>query len=162
MERTALSRFLDAIYPAFLNGDPEVDRKAIEKENIEHLRSMYQAITHGDIATFASKLSDDTEMIIHGPPSIPFVGTWKGKDEVLAAMGRNLSHTTLQLPEVLSVVAQGNVIVLYARDRGIVRATGAAYAALSVQLFTFEKGKLVRFEQVFDTAALVEAFRTDR
>jgi ketosteroid isomerase-like protein len=161
MERTALNRFLDAIYPAFLHGDPECDRKRIEKENVEHLRSMYQAITHGDIRTFENMLTDDTEMIIHGPAAIPFVGTWKGRNEVVAAMGRNLAHTSLQIPELLSIVAQGNVVVLYARDRGIVKATGAAYTALSVQIFTFDQGKLARFEQIFDTASLLEAFRMD-
>jgi hypothetical protein len=48
MASNPLERFIDAIDPAFREGDPQVDGKSAEAENVNLLREQYLAIARGD------------------------------------------------------------------------------------------------------------------
>ena len=51
--------------------------------------------------------------------------------------------------EILSVVAQGDTVVLFAEERGKVRTNGSPYLLRWVQLFTFRESKIARLRGVF-------------
>lgn len=159
MEQNAIQRFIDAIHPAFLADDPAAEQKHREKENVQTLFAMYRALIKGDVEAFAAQFADSTEMEILGPLALPIVGKWKGKKEVLGAIAKNFSYITLQVPELLSLTAQGDVVVLVARERGMVKATGKAYETHFIQKFTFVDGKLAGFHQIFDASSMLEAWK---
>ena len=91
-----------------------------------------------------------------GPPHAPFVGRWRGREEAARAVRDNFSQVEEQRPEIRTVVAQGDVVVVVAQERGRFR-DGRPYETHWVQLFTFRDGKLARFIQICDNSTLIEA-----
>lgn len=65
--------------------------------NEELLRKGYAAFGAGDMETIASLLADD--VVWHYPGTSPISGTFRGKDEVLGWLGKNveLSEGTLRV-----------------------------------------------------------------
>jgi uncharacterized protein len=55
------------------------------------------------------------------------------------------------------VVAQGDIVVIVAHDRGTFRDSRRPYALRWVQMFTFRGGRVTRFRQICDSTAMLEA-----
>jgi uncharacterized protein len=55
------------------------------------------------------------------------------------------------------VVAQGDVVVIVAHERGRFRESGRPYALHWVQIFTLRDGRVARFRQICDSVAMLEA-----
>ncbi|AMV28001.1 SnoaL-like domain protein [Gemmata sp. SH-PL17] len=157
MEASVIEKFVEDLDTAFKAGDPRAATKASETSCVEALQGMYRAAVRGDIAAFLGALAEDVEMENVGPESIPFVGRWNGREAVAAAVARNFAWLEDQRPEVLTVVAQGDTVVVHGHERGRFKPTGRPYAMHWVQLFTMRDGCLVRFRQVFDSAQMVDA-----
>ena len=96
-------------------------------------------------------------MEIFGPQELPFAGSWKGREEVLKAIAHNFSLVEEQRPEVETVVAQGDTIVVFARERGRFEATGREYEIRWAQCFTFRDGLVCRFREMAESEPLVAA-----
>src|SRR5690242_5909174 len=108
MDHGVIAQFVDGIPAAFRAGDPRVDAKEDEGENVRRIQELYRAIGRGDYGTFRSALTEDVELEILGPPQNPFVGVWRGRDQVAEAVTRNFGLLDAQQPEVEGVVAQGD------------------------------------------------------
>ena len=143
-----ITHFLDAVDRAFRHGDPEHTAKRTEQDNVRLLTEQYRAIGQGDIEAFAGLLAEDVEFEVLGPPEVPFLGRWQGRQPVAEAVWRNFALLEDQRPEVSSVVAQGDTVVVVLRERGRVRPTGKDYAFECVQLHTFRDGQSVRVREL--------------
>jgi ketosteroid isomerase-like protein len=139
--------------PAHPAGPPADPSDAL----VARLQAMYRLIAEADIGGYLNMLTDDVEFEIVGPPGLPIVGRWRGRSAVVEATARNFSLFEDQRPEVLRVTAGGDTVVISGRERGRYRPTGREYELHFVQFFTFRGGRLARFHQVFDTAALLAA-----
>jgi ketosteroid isomerase-like protein len=159
MNHAVVVQFIDALHPAFHDGDPDAAGKAAEAENVRRLQEQYRALARGDYAGVLAHLADDIELEIVGRPEVPFTGRWQGLDQVRDALQRNFALVEDQRPEVQTLTAQGDTVVVVARERGRLRATGREYDLHWVQLFTFRDGKVVRIREIFDSASLLEALR---
>lgn len=157
MEPATIEKFVDDLHAAFRAGDPKAADKAAESSCVTVLQGMYLAAAKGDFAAFLDALAEDVEMETFGPPAIPFVGRWKGREAVAEAVARNFSWLDDQQPEVLTVVAQGDTVVVHGHERGRFKPTGRHYAMHWVQVFTVREGRLVQFRQVFDSAQMLDA-----
>ena len=144
----SVNHFLDAVDRAFRAGDPEAAGKRREQENVRVLQQQYLAIGRNDAAAFAGLLAEDVEFEILGPPEVPFLGRWRGRQLVADTVWRNFSLVEDQRPEICSVVAQGDTVVVVFRERGRVRATGHDYEFECVQVHTFRDGKSVRVREL--------------
>jgi ketosteroid isomerase-like protein len=154
-----MTHFVSRFPQAFHDGDPEAARKATEADNVRRLQAVYHAIAHGDFAAVTASMTDDTELELVGPPEIPLVGRWQGREQVSEAVGRNFALLEEQQVELLSVVAQGDTVAFVAHERGRYRATGKPYAMHWVALFTFRNGQVARCRIIFDSASLLDAVR---
>jgi ketosteroid isomerase-like protein len=160
MEHSDTSPLVARIADAFRDGDPAADHKPAETDNVRRLQEVYQAVGQGDFdGGYAERLAEDAELEIIGPDVLPLVGRWQGRAAVVAATRRNFDLLTEQQPELQTVVAQGNSVVVVGRERGRWRATGEPYEIHWVQEFTFRDGKLARIREFFDTAGLLAAVR---
>jgi ketosteroid isomerase-like protein len=157
MNAVEVARFIDGVWPAFEAGDRDVGRKHTEGANVRRVQDQYRAIAQGNPQAFLDTLAEDAEMEILGPPAVPFVGRWKGRQQIAEAVARNFACLEDQKPEVRSVVGQGDTVVVSIRERGRFRPTGREYDIWAVQFYTFRDGKMVRFLEVFDGAAMMEA-----
>ena len=142
--------FFDDIAAAFAAGDPHVGDKTIEAERVRCVQLMYHAIARGAFAEMLQLTADNFTLEIVGPENSKIVGYWQGHNEVLAAVGRNFSHFTEQSPQVETVVAQGDTVVVIAHEEGKLVATGRPYHARWVQVFTFENDRVAKVRQIFD------------
>src|SRR5262249_38484136 len=144
MDANSITRFLEGLRPAFEAGDAAVAGKSAEASCVGLVEAQYRAIARGDFAAFLDTLAEDIELETVGPPAIPFVGRWRGRAEVADAIRRNFACVEAQQPEILTVVAQGDTVVVAARERGRFRATGRPYDLHWVQFFTCRDGRVVR------------------
>jgi ketosteroid isomerase-like protein len=159
MSTDGLHAFSARLRAAFEAGDPCADRKQLEADNVARLQALLAAVARGDWDEFAAGLTDDAELEILGPESVPFVALRRGRDEVVAATRANFAHLGEQRPEVVSLVAQGENVTLVLRECGEVRSTGKPYETYATQMFTFRGGKVARFVETFDSAPLLDAMR---
>jgi ketosteroid isomerase-like protein len=152
-------QFIERLENAFHEGDPHATHKTAEKDNVKFLQEQYRALVRGDVAAFAAALAGDVELDVFGGPDLPFAGRWKGRDEVLKAIARNFSLLEDQQPEVESVVAQGDTVVVFARERGRFKSTGREYDIRWAQWFVFRDGLLFRMRELAEEGPLVAAAR---
>ena len=68
-----------------------------EHPNAAAVRAAYQAVERGDMETFAAALDDD--IVWH--ESMPgFEGTYQGRDQALALLGRIFEETGLEVDDI--------------------------------------------------------------
>ncbi|HWE35837.1 MAG TPA: nuclear transport factor 2 family protein [Isosphaeraceae bacterium] len=158
MQPEAVRGFIDRLEGAFREGDPLVDGKGAEAENVRRIQDQYRAIARGDFAAVLDLLHEEVDFEISGPPGVPFVGRWRGRDEVAAAVRGNFAMVEDQWPEVRAVIAQGDTVVIVAHEHGRFRAdeggNGTDYALHWVQVFTFRDEKVARFHEIIDGYAI--------
>jgi ketosteroid isomerase-like protein len=162
MNQTAIEQMIDRLRHAFEEGDPGAPAKQTEAANVKQVQDQYRALARGDFAAFVESLADDIELEIIGPTEVPFVGRWSGRATVVEAVRTNFALMEDQRPEIQSVVAQGDTVVLVAREQGRYRPTGRAYDLHWVQVFTFRDGKLSRMREFFDSAVMLETVSAAR
>lgn len=95
-----------------------MDGKQAEARSVGLLREQYQALSRGDLDAAVAMFHQDVELEITGPPAIPSLGRWRGRPAVKEAILRNFAMLDSQAPEVHSVVAQGDLVVVVAHEQG--------------------------------------------
>jgi ketosteroid isomerase-like protein len=148
-----MDKLIDHVRIAFEQGDPGHGLKAAERANVQSIQAAFRAIVANDMPSFAGMLADDAVMEILGPPDVPFLGRWVGRDEVAGAVWQNFALLEEQRPEIRSVVAQGDTVVVHGRECGRVRESGQAYDYEWVQFYTYRDG-LVTVVREFITEPL--------
>ncbi len=154
-------RFADHVQQGFLDDDEYVTQKDHEAQNIKFVQEQYRAIARGDFAAFIATLSEHITYTIVGPKDIPISGSWHGKDNVVPALERNFAYFAQQQSNVQQVVAQGDLVVVIGHETGIYKPTNRPYDLEWVQIFTIKRKKLVKFKQIYDTAAVLSAIKPD-
>jgi len=157
MNSVTVNHFINQLRSAYETGDENAAAKTIEAANVELVQKLYRTVTAGDFEGFLASLAEDVEFENIGPSVIPFSGRWRGRSEVGAATKRNFAVVEDQCPEVLTLVAQGDTVIIVAREQGRIRSTGRKYDMHWVQMFTLRNGQVVRFRQIFDSAVMVGA-----
>ena len=142
--------FFDDVAAQFAAGDPHVADKAVENEHVRCVQLMYHAIARGAFAEMLQLTTDDFTLEIVGPEMSKLVGCWRGRAAVLSAVERNFSYFAEQEPHVETVVAQGDTVIVIAREAGKLVATGRPYHTRWVQIFTFENDRVAKVRQIFD------------
>lgn len=130
-----------------------------EQDNLKRVQEAYAAFGRGDIPTVLEGLADDVEWINSGPADIPIAGTKRGKQAVgewFSLVGQEMDFQAFQARDL---IAQGDKVVALIHSEAIVRRTGRRSVTELAHVFTFRDGKVLRFEEFSDTAALEAAYR---
>ena len=151
------ANFLDTIQAAFRDGDANASSKLEEAHNVRLVEQMYQALAHGDFSTLDDILTDDVVLEIIGPANVPFCGRSQGRKNVVEVTRNNFAELENQRPEILSLVAQGDTVVVVGREHGCFRATRREYELHWMHQYTFRAGKLSHIRELLDSASLLEA-----
>lgn len=145
---TLFSPLSEALQRAFEDEDPRPLVKEHEQAQVESLKRLMDSVGLGDIAQFELCLDPNIEMEIHAPSEFPWIRRARGADAVRAAVTHNFASVEDQVPQVLTVVAQGNLVDVTLRETGRIRNSGYSYDIVGVQQFQFRRGRLVRFSEV--------------
>lgn len=132
-----------------------------EQENVQIVKEAYAAFTRGDIPAILNALTDDVVWFLPGPTDIvPVAGERRGREQVgqfFSTLDEN--QEALQF-EPQEFIAQGEKVVVLGHYRWRIKPTGRVFASEWVHVFTLRDGKVVGFHEYYDTAAIVEAYRT--
>lgn len=97
---------------------------------------------------------------MYGSPAIPFAGTRHGREAVAEWFG--ILADTVEFrrfePSGFEFVAQGDTVVVQGNEQVTARTTGRTFDQQWVQFMTLRDGKVARFREFTDTAAVNSAF----
>lgn len=151
-------QFIDRLQDAFREGDNNAAGKALEAANVRVIEEVFRAVARKDFDALGGLLAEDVTFEIVGSGG-PMAARAEGRERVVEAARGNFAQIEEQRPEVLSVVAQGDTVVVVGRERGRFRATGREYEAHWMHQYRLEGGKVASITEMLDSAALLDAVR---
>jgi prepilin-type N-terminal cleavage/methylation domain-containing protein/prepilin-type processing-associated H-X9-DG protein len=116
-----------------------------------------------DITELRELVWPDVLLRSPGPSVIPFTGEYRGIDGLRRI--NEISQATIrheELPVFDEIRASGDLVLFRFQDRARVLPTGIVYSSPTLHLYEFEKGRVKRIENLFDTHALMQAFYPSR
>jgi uncharacterized protein len=155
MAQVADTSFLSTLRPAFEAGDGSLEHKSDESANVAAVERTLRALTDLDFSAVGELMREDVVFEIVGSESLPMAGRTQGREQVLERLRANLALVEEQRPQIEAVVAQGDSVVVFARETGRFRPTGREYVLNWVQHYTFADGRIASVRELFDTAALI-------
>ena len=132
----------------FVEGDPDARIKSLEMRNVGTVKAMVEAIARDDFEAIARVVDDGVKLQILAPPDVPFIRSAEGAPAFVDAVRRNFTMLEAQTPVVLSIVAQGEAVVVILREQGRYAEDGRGYDLHAVQEFLFREGKLARVFEI--------------
>lgn len=161
MSKSMDSQFLDSFQAAFHEGDENVAGKLKEAENVRRVEGVFRSIASKDFDALSDILADDVTLEIIGSSDTPMAGITRGWQKVIEAARNNFAQVDEQRPEIHSIVAQGDTVVVIGRDQGVFRPTGRRYNLHCMYQYTFKNNKVISIRELFDTAAMLRAIRPE-
>jgi ketosteroid isomerase-like protein len=128
-------------------------------QNIEIVKQVYEAFAKRDINAILNLLSPDVEW---GEPSNPFnpaAGTRHGHKGFLEWLEVGRQSEEIVVLEPKKFLTDNDTVAVVGYTKCIAKPTGKSYETDFVHLVTLKDGKIIRFQEFFDTYAAVEAFR---
>ena len=130
-----------------------------EQDNVRIVQNAYDAFKRGDIEGLLQLVADDVEWITPGPSDImPAAGQRRGREGVADFFSSLSTQEDVELFEPQEYIAQGEKVVALSKYRGRVKTTGRTAETDLVHVFDIKDGKVQRFREFFDTAAVLDAF----
>ena len=127
-------------------------------QNVDALRSGYEAFGRGDLPAVMELWHDDIEWEGPNHPGLPGAGTHRGKDavqnEVLGTIPQHWDEFRLTPDEF---VDGGDTVVVLGHIEAKAKATGSDVKVPVVHVWRMRDGKVARAQTLSDTAVLVEA-----
>jgi uncharacterized protein len=130
-----------------------------EEGNTQLVQQAYQDFQNGDIQSVLGSLSSDVEWVTPPVSGVPVGGTYHGVEEAgqfFASLGDTQEPRQFEPKEF---VAQGDRVVALGHYVWHVRSTGREWEADFAHVFVVRDGKIARFQEHTDTAAIADAFR---
>lgn len=149
MTQVSLAEIPQALGSAFEAGDDDADGKTRERGNVERIGRMVHAISQGRFNEVREQLAPDIIYEMAVPAHVPWRRHARGADEVAATLAENFATVRDQRTQPLSLVSQGDTVMMMARETGRFSESGEPYEVLLAQQFTFDdEGRLAGFRGV--------------
>ena len=148
MAQVDLAQIPEVLLDAFRTGDPRWESKVQEQENLATFARVLGLIAIGEYGAVLDYLSPAVTFDLVAPPGFPWERHAAGGPQVVDAIARNFQAVRQQRAEVLSLVGQGDTLMLIGHENGRLAATEEEYEVLTAQQLTFDGGRLVRFRSV--------------
>lgn len=134
------------------------------RKNLQIVQEFISCFGVGDIERALSLLSDDvyweSPVSAHPPRELVWARPRHGRQGVLDFIHDMWRTVQPYVMDTRSVSADGDRVIVEGRNQCIVRATGKMYDHEWVLIFTLKDGKITSHRQYYDTAAILEAFRS--
>ena len=128
------------------------------RENKQLAMRGYELFKAGDIEGIVQLCTDDIEWNGIDSDDVPFGGRFTGKSGVADFFSK--LHEAMEFerfaPETFT--ADGDRVAVSGVSKAIVRTTGLPLENRWMHVFTVKDGKILRFEQYDDSAAIIAAF----
>jgi ketosteroid isomerase-like protein len=139
-----LDTTLNRLYAA---GDPQAEARRSEKEHVDTVTRFFDAVISSDLDAACAMLTDDVDVVLFSPPEFPLVRRASGPEEVRGLVTHNFSALANQQPEIQTITAQGDTLLMVGRESGTIRASGQPYDLHFVYQFNFRDGLICGVRQ---------------
>jgi ketosteroid isomerase-like protein len=130
-----------------------------EQENVKVVREMFEAFRRGDLKGVLDQLTEDVEWRIGGPTEVTYAGIRHGRQKVAEFFKTLGEASEFEEFNPQEYIAQGDRVVVLGHERQRVRATGLVAENDWAMVFTLRDGKIAKFRNYEDTAAVATAHR---
>ena len=134
----------------------------MSQENVDLARSTYEAFAEGDIERVIAVFDPQIEWVEPEVPGLPESGTHRGSDAIVQNVFAPAETDWEEFAaEPNAYYDAGDVVVVTGTFRGRSKKGGGRMNAPFAHVLHMRDGKLVRFEDYFDTANELAAIRGD-
>ena len=130
-----------------------------EQENTNLVQRVYGNFKSGDIKALLNLLSDNIEWQLPEIENVPFAGKYRGHEDVGQFFESLVDTQEVQHFDPREFIAQGDKVVALGHYAWRVKSTGREFGGDFAHVFTVDNGKVVRFHEYMDTAAVAAAHR---
>lgn len=111
------------------------------------------------VETWMALIDEDIEFgsVLDGRPGAEFMRTHRGKDAIRGYFESLSDGWTMNFYKVHDFIADGDKVVMFGRTSWTCNATGRKVNTPKIDCWWFRDGKAVRFFEMYDTAAVLEA-----
>jgi uncharacterized protein len=127
----------------------------VSSENVELLRSGYDAFNRGDLDAVFKLLDPEIEWVT--ADRVPFAGTYRGYDDVRALLRDQQEVFGEITMEPYEFFEAGDSVVAFVRQRARGQTSGAEIEIVVGHLWTVRDGRAVRFEGFPEREKALEA-----
>ena len=127
---------------------------------IARIKEIYAAFGRGDVPFILASMADDVSWEFEAPAEISWAGIRRGPQEAAGFFaGIAAEHADPKL-EMTHFFESEDGVAAFGRYSATLRATGVRVDTPVGHYFRFRDGKIVRYINLINTAAFVEAART--
>jgi ketosteroid isomerase-like protein len=130
-----------------------------EQENTLLVQQTYDHFQSGDIPAVLDLLSEDVQWVTAEVEGAPLGGTLRGREQVGQFFQSLSDIQEVRHFEPRDFVAQDDRVVALGHYAWHVKTTGRNWESDFAHVFTVREGKVTRYQEYTDTAALAEAYR---
>jgi ketosteroid isomerase-like protein len=125
------------------------------------VQEVYAKFARRDIPAILTMLSPDVEWGEPDNPFNPAGGTRHGHAGFLEWLNIGRQSEDILVLEPRKFLSDSDSVAVVGYTKCLAKPTGRSYETNFVHLFTFKDGKIIRFEEYFDTYRAGEAFRKE-
>jgi uncharacterized protein len=129
-----------------------------ENSNLDIIKEAYAAFGRGDIAAVLSIQAPNVELEYAGPRQIPWAGSFRGLDGAKKFFAAVEAEADIESFEPQMFTAQEDRVVVFGFEKLRSKHTGRSYESYWAHSYTLAGGKIIKFREYSDTAAVAAAF----
>ena len=130
----------------------------MSQENITATQEIFVQFGAGNIPGILELLDDDIVIEFYGPTTIPYAGTYRGKDEARQFFETVLSSVDINQFDPEEMLAVEDKVFVTGHLNLNPKSTDGVIDSDFVHVITMKNGKWLRFRDFMNTAVAVEAF----
>jgi ketosteroid isomerase-like protein len=131
-----------------------------EEQNIQVVQGAYAAFGRRDIAGVLEAMDDS--MVWHATQGaaahVPLAGSHRGKAGVKEFFRLVDEYEQFEVFDPQEFIAKGDKVIVLGHYTVVVKTTGKKFDADWVMVYTMKNGKVVKFQEFADSAAINAAF----
>lgn len=116
------------------------------------VQEMLTAFGKGDMEALKKTLSDDTIWVYHGTDSIPYNGTYQGKEGAVKFIMNIIGNVDVLNFQVSKIVADQNKVIVLGSEKQKIKSNGEVLEQKWVQIYTVENDLITQMEEFANTA----------
>lgn len=129
-----------------------------EQESAQVVQQVYDRFNAGDIEGVVNALGDEIDWLVPHNSKVPFSGARHGRDSVAAFFATLPEYMEPKSFDVQGMITQGNRVVAHGHFAWHVKTTGRDYESDFAHIWAVDGGKITRFHEYMDTAAMAAAY----
>ena len=158
--RASLKTALGAVLALALSVNTQAaDMDTTSQATFDTVMAFMGAMGKGDMDTVTSLMADDMVWQNEGDTSMPWIGPWKGKDEIMKFLGVFSENFQTTAWENTDAFASGDTVAVFGNMNGITTHSGAEIGDFTFALRAkVRDGKVVLWNWFEDSYAVSQAY----